>query len=115
MEHPDFDRVLALLLEWQGRTVIVGVDATQQPLAVATMLGTLNAAADIANPYDHEEFEFTLGERTGFALRRDYFTGAHYFPDSRRLIVSMSHAPAGEDATPSVDVHIVVQKPYEGT
>ena len=106
MEDADFDRVLGLLMAWQGHTVVLGVDVTEQPLEVARMRGTLAPAADIADPYDHEEFEFSLGEGIGFALRRDYFAGANYFPDSGHLIVHLSDAP-GEDDEVATIIHIV--------
>jgi len=79
MRGVDFDDVLALLHAWQGRRVKVVVSVTVQPLEVARLNGPLGPAPDSANPYDADEWEFEVGDG-GFALRRDYFTGAEFFP-----------------------------------
>ena len=101
----DFDHVLGVLQGWLGEEVRVGVSVTVQPLEVARMNGVLGVGSDMQNPYDADEWEFSVGESSAFALRRDYFTGANLFPDSGHLIALMQN-DFEQPAAPTVEVHV---------
>jgi hypothetical protein len=103
----DFDRVLSTLHGWLGEEVSFGVEVTAQPLEVAHLKGALSAAQDVADPYDHNEFEFRVSANAGFAIRRDYFHGANLFPDAGRLLVSLYDDFEDRDERATVIVHIV--------
>jgi hypothetical protein len=103
----DFDQVLAVLHGWLGEPVRVGVSVTVQPLQVAHMDGPLAAGPELRVPLDDADWEFSVGTSGGFAIRRDYFAGANFFPDSGRLITLMVDDCEAADASPTIEVHVV--------
>lgn len=102
----NFDQVLSVLHAWLDETVSIGVSVTPQPLQVAQIRGRLRAGSDMHNPYDEAEWEFTVGDSGSFAIRRDYFAGANFFPDSGHLIALMHDDPDQADSTVVIEVHV---------
>lgn len=103
----DFDQVLAVLQGWMGKPIVVGIDATHEPLSIATLRGVLGASHEIIAPYDEDEWEFTIGDYGRFAIQRAYFGGANYFPDGGRLIAGVLNDSDAPDDPPSLWIHVV--------
>lgn len=102
----DFHGCLSLLHGWTGSPVAVGVEVTEQPLQVAGLRGVLTPAADIATPYDHDEYEFRVGDSAKFAIHRAYFAGADLLHDTT-LIIQLTDKPVAEDDHVMTLVHVV--------
>lgn len=103
----DFDQVLSVLQRWLGDAVNVGVSVTARPVQVASLRGLLGATRDVLDPYDEEEWEFTVGEHGTIGLHRDCFSGANLFPESGRLIVLMVDDDEQPAAAAVTEVHVV--------
>jgi hypothetical protein len=108
LDDVDFHGCLSILQGWIGQRVAVGIDVTEQPLQVAGMRGVLAAAADIATPFDLDEYEFRVGEDATFAIHRSYFARADLLRDTT-LIIQITDKPADEDPRAMTLVHVVQQ------
>lgn len=113
----DFDEVLGVLFAWQGSHVHAGVDAFRDPpLMPAWALGQLGVdRRHIADPFDGDEFEFTIGEPQpqprgddrypgGFSIHRRFFQRGTLISDSR-LIIDLREQD--EHGLYELSVHIV--------
>ncbi len=98
-QNLDFDEVLGVLFGWQGDTVHASVDAfIDPPLMPVWTLGRLGVdPRKITDPFDSDEFEFTVGEPQpqpsggerhpgGFSIHRRLFEAATLMDDDRLII-----------------------------